>query len=552
VFILLNFNSLTTRKNMKKNLLSTVFFLLFINYISAQYAEAFLITPEKTAFEKTSTSEDVLAFIEAIKAKSDFVYTEKMFVSDSGHTVPFVVMAKPKISSPEEAKASGKPVIYFQGNIHGGEVEGKEAMMILMREMLLGGKGHLLDNQIVIFVPNYNPDGNNKLSADHRRSQEHCPHQAGARRSGGDFDLNRDGIKMEAVETQGLFANVILKWNPELFVDMHTTNGTWHGNALTYAHSYHSAGHPATSAFTRDVMLPSIQKTVLDKYQLHFNDYGGYSLREGWPPKNFYTYNHHPRYLVNQFGLRNKMAILSETFAHDKFYDRINAAHKFALEILEFTNSHGKQMMAINKRSEAETIQKIKDNAGVFKNGVRFKMVPSPTPLNLRTYDYLTYLDSLGKPQYVRSHNIIQVEGVANYNAFEPIVEATVPRGYIIPAKLTKVVEHLRAHGVVVEQLENDKKLTGEEFLINKLAVKKDLFEHHNMISLTGVFQAQTKSCPKGDYKVDLAQPLANLIFYLLEPQSDDGLVAWNFFDKVLYEAGVNEKSVIFPLFKYW
>lgn len=536
---------------MKIFLLTCTLVVFHLN-LFAQFPFELLTTPEKTAFDKTSTSEDVEDFVATVKKKSNLVHTEVLLVSDSGHSVPLVVMANPKINSPEEAKASGKPIIYFQGNIHGGEVEGKEALMILMREILFGDKAYLLNNQIVIFVPNYNPDGNNKLSATHRKSQEHCPHLAGSRRSGGDWDLNRDGIKMDAVETRGLMKNLILRWSPDVFVDMHTTNGVWHGNELTYAHSYHSAGHPATSTYTKDIMLPKIKKNALDKYDLHFDIYGGYSIAQGWPPKNFYTYNHHPRYLVNQFGLRNKIAILSETFAHDKFYHRINSAHKFALEILEYTNMHGKQIIAINKKSELETIQKIKKQGGAYKNGVRFKMVPSPHPFQLRTYEYIPYLDSLGKTKYARTANVIDVPNVNNYSAFEATVEATVPRGYIIPAELSSVVEHLKAHGVIVQELEQKTSFSGEVFNITKLEVNKKPFERHNMVQLTGNFEPSSKSYSKGAFKVDLAQPLANLIFYLLEPQSDDGLVTWNFFDKALYKLGVNDKTVEFPVFKYW
>lgn len=535
-----------------KNFLLIFLCYIFYGSLFAQLPLELLTTPEKTAFDKTSTSEDVLAFVDAVKKKSDWVHTETLLVSDSGLSVPMVIMANPKVTSPAEAKKSGKPIVYFQGNIHGGEVEGKEALMILMREILFGNKTYLLNNQIVIFVPNYNPDGNNKLSATHRKSQEHCPHLAGSRRSGGDWDLNRDGIKMDAVETRGLMKNLILKWDPDVFVDMHTTNGVWHANELTYAHSYHSAGHPATSAYTRDVMLPQIKKNALHKYDLHFDIYGGYSLAEGWPPKKFYTYNHHPRYLVNQFGLRNKMAILSETFAHDKFYHRINSAHKFALEILEYTNMHGKQIKAINKKSETETIQKIKQYAGTYKNGVRFKMAPTPQAFQLRTYEYIPYLDTLNKIKYARTANVVDVPNVTNYSAFEARVEATVPRGYIIPVELSSIVQHLRAHGVIVEELSQKTSFSGEKFIVRKLEVSKRPFERHNMVNLTGTFEAATASYSKGAFKIDLAQPLANLIFYLLEPQSDDGLVTWNFFDKALYKLGVNDKPVDFPVFKYW
>lgn len=533
-------------------LFSWLLLLCFPLLLSAQFPYNLLTTPERTAFEQTTSSEEVNTFIDALKLASPLVHTEDLFTSDKGRLVQLVVLASPKVSTPAAAAASGKTVVYFQGNIHGGEVEGKEALLVLLREMTLGKQQHLLDSLIVVVCPNYNPDGNDQLSSDHRTSQEHCPHLVGARRSGGDYDLNRDGVKLDATETKALMEKGILRWDPDLFVDMHTTNGVWHANELTYAHSYQSAGQAATSNYTRDVMLPSIQKTVLERYDLHFDVYGGYSLREGWPPKNLYTYNHHPRYLVNQFGLRNKMAILSETFAHDKFYQRIQSAHKFALEILHYCHQHGRTIQAINAKSARSTVELIQTQAGQFQRGVRFKRVPEEKLLHLRTYEYLSYQDSTGATKYARTHEIITVDSVKNYSAFAPTVEATVPRGYVIPATLGSIVTQLRAHGIQVQQLSTLKEFSGEAFMVDSLSIASRPFEHHNMVQLHGKFEAQTHLATAGDYVVDLAQPLAFLIFYLLEPQSDDGLVTWNFFDKALFELGVNEQVVRFPVFKYW
>jgi len=532
--------------------LLVVFLLGVGSHCQAQLPFDLLTVPEKTNYDSTSKSVDVVAYVEAIQKHSPYVHVEKMFTTKAGRPSPVVIMARPKISSPKEAVASGKPIIYFQGNIHGGEVEGKEALMLLMREILLGNRKHLLNNQILIFAPNYNPDGNDNLSSTHRRSQAHCPFLVGARRSGGDFDLNRDGIKLEAVETRGLMKNILQRWDPDLLVDMHTTNGTWHGNELTYAHSYHYAGHAATSDFTEQQLLPTVKKAMLDKYDLHCSIYGNYHFRDGWPPKSFYTYNHHPRYLINQMGLRNRMAILSETFAHDNFYQRIHSAHKFAVEILAFTNAHGKQIQAINQEAEEATIKEIKENAGKIQRGVRFKMVPKAQPFRLRTYDYQAYTDTNNSVQYARLPTIIEVEGVQNYSAFESTVKATVPRGYIIPARFQKVVDKLKAHGVFVEKMKQAATFSGEVFMVDKLKVAAYKFEHHHLVTLAGEFQEETKKFKVGDYKILLTQPLANLIFYMLEPQSDDGFATWNFFDKYFNEMEVNERKVAYPIFKFW
>ncbi len=122
-----------------------------------------------------------------------------MATSKEGKKIPLVVLANPKVASPAEAKASGKPVLYIQGNIHSGEVEGKEIVQQLMRDILLGDKKHLLDNQIILFAPIYNTDSNDKMKQGRRPSQEDSPVEVGIRANSQGLDLNRDGIKMEGI-----------------------------------------------------------------------------------------------------------------------------------------------------------------------------------------------------------------------------------------------------------------------------------------------------------------------------------------------------------------
>ena len=246
---------------------------------------------------------------------------------------------------------------------------------MLMREILLGNKSYLLNNQIILFVPIYNTDGNDKMAKGLRPSQENSPLETGERENGQGLDLNRDAMKMETPETRGMIQQVVTAWDPQLAVDLHTTNGTWHGYSLTWAPSYLSAGEPATYQYTNDVMLPFITQKAKDKYGLFFGPFGDYNTREGWPLKNFYTYNHHPRYVINQFGLRNRMAILSEAFAHERFYQRINSTYTFVYEILDYFNQHGKEIAAINQQAEAAAIKNVLDGAGKVKKGVRFKMI---------------------------------------------------------------------------------------------------------------------------------------------------------------------------------
>ncbi len=507
-------------------------------------SEAMMTVAELTNYERTSTLAEVVAVLDALDSQTDLMHRERLLLTEQGRDVPLVVLADPPVTTPEEAFQSGKLVVYIQANIHGGEVEGKEASLIAMRDILFGDKQHLLENQILIFVPVYNADGNDTMSENSRPNQELSPAVTGIRAANG-YDLNRDGMIIEALETKALYDNVINTWDPDLLVDLHTTNGTWHGYSLTYAPSYHTAGEALPSDYTAYQMLPAIQAAVKGKFDLDFSWYGGFDYRD-WPPKEFRTYSHAPRYLTNNMGLRNRMAILSETFSHDRFYKRVHAANAFIEEILEYTYVHGAEIQSINFGADVAA----RNSAIGQEKGVRFEMVPLPEPLDLLSYNYIPYEKDDGTVDYVRSSELVVTEGVLNYNAFMPTLTSTVPSSYIFSSAFVGLANKLEEHGVEVDILEADATFTGEVFVVEGIDKTNFPLNGHQNSILDGEFQSATRSFSRGDYVVSLNHRLAYLIFYLLEPQADDGLVFWNLFDEYLGSELAADNPVEFPVFK--
>jgi hypothetical protein len=534
-----------------KPLIIILLVLLFSISTSAQkvWPSSLILVPEKTNFEETSTYADVMKFLNDISLHSKEVVVTSMGKSHEGKDIPLAVLSREKHITPERANETNKLIVYIQGNIHAGEVEGKEVLMMFMRDILLGDKNYLLDNMVLLFAPIYNTDSNDKIDIGTRPSQENSPLKAGIRVNSQGLDLNRDGIKIEANETKALFNTVINRWDPQLFVDLHTTNGTWHAYSLTWAPSYAYAGEHGTSEYTVNTMLASITKNVFDKYGLRFGPYGNYSLRDGWPIKNFYTYNHHPRYLINQFGLRNRMAILSEAFAHERFYQRIHATYVFVDEILHFAHANGNTIKSINQQAEHNAIENVVKNAGKAKKGIRYRMISKEKINDFITYDYIATKDSTDKITYFRSGNIVTLKDVNYFGQFEATLESTIPQGYIIPAAFSDIAEHLMRMGVHVEKLTQAIHVKGEQFVVSSITQATNVFEGHHMTTVEGQYKSATKKFNKGDYRIRMDQPLTNLIFYTLEPQSDDGFVTWNFFDTYLRD---KKNKSIYPIFKYY
>ncbi|MDA1291884.1 MAG: M14 family metallopeptidase [Proteobacteria bacterium] len=518
-----------------------------VNAQSSGFSEAMITVAELSDFERTSTFAEVLSVVDALQASSDLVHRETLVTSLEGKNVPLLVLADPLVRTPEEARDSGKLVVYIQGNIHGGEVEGKEASLIAMREILYGDKQHLLENQILLFLPVYNSDGNDQMSDDSRPSQEMSPLLAGQRTAHG-YDLNRDGMIIDTIETAALYKNLIQRWDPDLLVDLHTTNGTWHGYSLTYAPSYHTAGDAAPSDYTSDVMLPAIRQSIKEKFNLDFNWYGGFDYRD-WPPTELRTYHHAPRYLTNNMGLRNRMAILSETFAHDRFYKRVHA-NAFVNEILEYSNRHAGEIRDINRQADARVVEQIEKNAGNYQNGVQFEMVALEEPLDLLSYKYIPFTADDGSQKFVRSSEIVEIKGVKNFNAFEAIKLATVPVAYVFSAELEVLAGKLDQHGIQVSRLEQVQDFRGESFKVVEIEKQNFVQNNHRNSRLLGAFEPESKSFSAGDYYVAMDNRLANLIFYLLEPEADDGLAYWNMFDIYLERELENASVVDYPVFK--
>ena len=259
---------------------------------------------ERTAYAETSTYADVVGFLDSLRARGAGIKVWTLTKSHEGRDVPVVLASRPMVSGAEEARASGKPIVYIQANIHAGEVEGKEAAQMLLRDLTVGPLRTLLDSVILLMVPIYNADGNEKWApGDVNRPGQNGPASVGVRGNGQGLDLNRDYVKMEAPETRASI-ELIGRWQPHVFVDLHTTNGSYHGYALTWSPGLNPNRNPAND-YVQDELLPELQRRMRRRHKQETFPYGNFrnqepdSLVQGWE-----TYDGRARYGTNWHALR--------------------------------------------------------------------------------------------------------------------------------------------------------------------------------------------------------------------------------------------------------
>lgn len=484
--------------------------------------------PERTNALRTSSHADVLAFLDSLDARGAGLRVGVLGTSAQGRTIPYVIASRPLVGTPAEAKRSGKPVLMIQANIHAGEVEGKEAVQRLLRELTLGSLRPLLDSVIIIAIPIYNTDGNDAWGpASRNRPGQNGPDTTGLRPNGQGFDLNRDYVKQDAPETRATLA-LVAAWDPDLFMDLHTTNGSYHGYALTYSPGLNPNGTPANS-WVQDTVLPAIRARVRSRHAVETFPYGNFANQDpdSITNRGWITYESVPRFGTNLMGM-SRLAILSEAYSNDPFARRIDATYAFVVEVIRYvaehrTEVHDRMTRTIAARPDSVTLQST--FAPARRDTVIFEV---------------TRPAGEGAGGFARRQRTGEFR-----RALMPVVDRfvatrreAIPAAYLLDAQWSEVVERLVRQGVTVQRLDVPWAGTSARFRIDSITVMRP-FEGHRPVQVHGAWGAAVAdSAAAGSYLIPTDQRFGMLAAFLLEPASEDGYTTWNLFDRGMRARG--------------
>jgi hypothetical protein len=486
-------------------------------------------TAERTGYAATSTNVQVGAFLDSLTLAGAPLVVSELGTTALGKPIYFVIAADPPITSPAEAGA-GRLVVYLQANIHGGEVEGKEAVLALLRE-LAGARRHLLQRLVILVAPDYNPDGNDALGPQAaNRSEQNGPALVGQRADGLNLDLNRDYFKAEAPETRASLARIYATWDPALMVDLHTTDGTRHGYQLTYAPPLDPNGPPGPAAFVRDEMLPALRKTLQDTYHEPIFDYG--NVDTPLAPKSWDSYAPLGWFGTNYVGLRGRLAILSEAYSHADFRTRVRVTHDFLVAILEYAALHADEIHRLEREADRQTTL---EGAGLAPRpnlAVAYRLASRGVePVVLEVMKPNPDSGS-GRPGLLGTGEL-RTHRLPVNDRFADSLTVPLAPGYYLPAAEGAVAALLRLHGISVERLEAVSSDTVELLTRVQLKWADHEFQGHHLLAVTGTWTRAARTLPAGTYFVTCAQPLGRLVFSLLEPEGY-GLARWGVFDRLL------------------
>jgi hypothetical protein len=483
---------------------------------------------EQSGFQKTGRYEEVIALCaEFAKTWPDAVRCTEFGRTPEGRPMLALIASRSGALTPETVRQKKLPVLLIQGGIHSGEIDGKDAGFLALREILQGRVAkHVLDKLALVFVPVFNIDGHERFGRWNRPNQR-GPEEMGWRTTAQNYNLNRDYVKADAPEMQAML-RLVDAWDPLVYTDLHVTDGA------QFEHDISINIEPVYSGDTdlRKAGL-ALRSALLDKLKhqgslpLAFypsfvvDDDPSSGFEDGVPP---------PRFSHGYMPLRNRFGVLVETHSWKDYPTRVRSTRNAIVDLLELTTERGSQWIALTNAADARAT----------------KLAGTPLPLSYKATDKNHIIEFRGYA-YTRTPSEISGALMTRYDESKPqiwkiplrddvqpdaMIEAP-KAGYIIPAAYASwVSEKLHLHGIDFHTVTTARsKAAIETFRATKTTFDALPVESHQRVTLEGSWKPETRDIVAGSLFVPIDQAKARLIVALLEPQAPDSLAAWGEFN---------------------
>ena len=508
-----------------------------------------LTRAERTLWKQTSDYDEMMRMCRSFEAGSRWVKLEIIGRSGQGRDIPMIILSKDRAFTPDAARALGKPVVLIQNGIHAGEIEGKDASGMLLRDIAVLHKyDALLDSLTLLVIPVFSVDAAERRSHWNRINQN-GPDEMGWRHTPIGLNLNRDYTKLDAPEMRALIGTVYTRWWPELLVDNHTTDGADYRYDITYATNHGAGVPPSLDRWYADAIEKGMVERLAERGHL-VSPYLDY--KTGNDPRGGIEYNNsQPRFSTGYPPLQSRAALLVETHMLKPYGARVKATYDLMLSVLGEIHDHPRALMDAVRDAEAAAVARAqsKDPAKrtlVLATALSDKGVPVPFKGVQTTW---TFSDITGN-QVPHYSNVPWDTTVMMYRESIPQLSVRLPEGgYVVPQEFTDVLDRIALHGIRTRRLARAWSDTVEMTRVTGHTVAAEPYEGRANVKVTAVsMERQLRSFRAGDVWVPLDQRGSALAATLLEAQSPDGFMAWGFFLTVFQKKEYGADYIVEPM----
>ena len=514
--------------------------LLLVVALAAQAAPPLATEAAKSAYLRTGRMDEVERLCQAFAARYPRqVVCSSFGVTPEGRKMPVLVVSADGVLTPRAARTKRRPVVLFQGGIHAGEIDGKDAGFALLSELLEGKTlPGVLKQVTVVFVPVFNVDGHERFGPNQRPNQV-GPESTGWRVTAQNLNLNRDYVKADAPEMVAML-KLLHAWDPSVFLDLHVTDGAQFQPdvAVLLDTATDDAGLMRMGTLLRTELFAE-----LTQEGHHPLDFYPSFVKDDQPASGFVRSAAPPRFSQAYWAAQGRIGILVETHSWKKYAARVKTTRDVLAGTLRIVGEQGAGFLAAGAAADAAS----KDVPATLT----LTYVPSEKKETLAFdgYAYTMEKDALSGVPYPRyDPSKPEVWKVPVYGV-KPGLTVSLPRGgYLVPAAWVPLVEpRLLAHGLRYRKLARVPASELERFRATQKTFSPASFEGHQGLSVQGTWEKVSRGFATGALFVPMAQPGFRLVAHLFEPLGPDSLLSWGYFNASFEQKEEIESYVIEP-----
>ncbi|PIS28191.1 MAG: hypothetical protein COT43_07025 [Candidatus Marinimicrobia bacterium CG08_land_8_20_14_0_20_45_22] len=503
------------------------------------FAEDWQTDYEKSGFLETPRYAETVQFCQRLDEASGSILFTHFGISPQGRDLPLLIFDSDSNFTPEKQKQSGKALVLFIAGIHPGEIDGKDAGLMLLRDIVVDGKyAELMKNVTLLFIPIFNVDGHERFSPYNRFNQS-GPKEMGWRVTAQNFNLNRDFSKADSPEMRA-WLSLFQQWLPDLILDSHVTDGANYQYVVTYGMEQHvGAIAEPVRKWNVDTFLPMLKKGLeTDGYPL-----GVYVIQKD--EKEFMkglTYGvASPRFSNGYGAIQNRPCILIETHMLKDYKTRVSATYQVFKNVLAIVNENCSVLKKTVADGDAETAA-IPVGTSIPLN---FSVTSDSVFIEFKGFGYRKEFSDISG-----SDRVIWTERPVNYympffTNVVPTASAEMPYAYLIPAEFKPIVDILKLHGAKIKQLKTDQKLKVNSYKFSNVSWQSTPSEGRHPVSFSTTKISFERNFPAGTFVILMNQRTNLIVTHLLEPDAVDSFVKWGFFDGIFEQKEYGEVYVL-------
>ncbi len=522
--------------------ISILFLCLFCFSVHPKAQDTtFLTYYEKAGCVKTPRYAETIDFCKKLDKASALLKYTTFGISPQGRDLPLLIADKNGNFTPDAVRKSGNAVLLIQACIHAGESDGKDAGLMLLRDLAINKKGLLLlDHVTILFIPIFNTDGHERFGPFNRINQN-GPDEMGWRTTAQNLNLNRDFMKADAPEMQA-WLKLYNNWLPEFFVDCHVTDGADFQYTMTYALETKGNLEKGLSDWTSNVCETFL---VREMEKSGFPVFPYVQFRNWHDPRSGLTLGVAPPMLSQGYcAAQNRPGLLIETHMLKPYKVRVNSTYAMLTHTLELLNTEYKTLQnLVAKADEASAGDKFRGETFPVNFSESFA---DSTKVEFLGFEYTIDTSALTGGLWFKYNN----EKPTNWQlTMFPTCKADkfvgLPEAYLIPPQCITVIERMKLHGIKMTMLKGEVTCNVKSSRFRNPRWQQKSYEGHHKVTYDVVDTIEKRTFPSGTMLVEMNQRTARVIAHLLEPASPDSYCAWGFFDAFMEQKEYSESYVM-------